>query len=94
MPRDRIAGVSGSLNPLQYTLSHSFDFDEKSANGGAQDGATKKCYLTVLYFGAKSNRRYRRLTENIRDLKFEMGLSPRMHQTSYNRYNPNFYGSL
>jgi len=26
--------------------------------------------------------------------QFEMGLSPRMHQTSYNRYNPNDYGSL
>jgi len=26
--------------------------------------------------------------------KFEMGLSPRMHQTSNNRYNPNGYGSL
>jgi len=28
------------------------------------------------------------------DLKFKMGLSPRMHQTSNNRYNPNGYGSL
>jgi len=26
--------------------------------------------------------------------QFEMGLSPRMHQTSYNRHNPNGYGSL
>ena len=25
---------------------------------------------------------------------FEMGCSPRMHQTSNNRYNPNGYGSL
>jgi len=28
------------------------------------------------------------------ELKFEMGLSPRMHQTSNNRYNPNDYRSL
>jgi len=26
--------------------------------------------------------------------RFEMGLLPRMHQTSNNRYNPNGYGSL
>jgi len=53
----------------------------------------------VIYFNVKSNQLYRRLTE-IRacalriDLKFEMGLSPRMHQTSNNRCNPNGYGSL
>jgi len=28
------------------------------------------------------------------DLKFKMGLSPIMHQTSNIRYNPNGYGSL
>jgi len=50
--------------------------------------------------GAKSNRRCRGLTEIIRacalgiDLEFEIGLSPRMHQTSNNRYYPNDYGSL
>ena len=60
----------------------------------------------ILYFGAKSNRRYRRLTKIIRaltkiiracalriDLKIEMYLSHRMHQTSI-RYNPNGYWSL
>ena len=52
------------------------------------------------YLGAKSNRRYRRLTEIIRaralriDLKFAQCLSPRMHQTSNNRYNLNGYGCL
>jgi len=49
-------------------------------------------WKNVLYFGAKSNRQYWRLTEIICacalhiDLKFEMGLSPRKHQTSDNRY--------
>jgi len=48
----------------------------------------------VLYVGAKINRRYRRLKEIIRTcalriiLKFDMGLSSSMHQTSNNRYNP------
>ena len=47
-----------------------------------------KCFIC----SAKSNRRYRRLTEIIRacalrmDLKVEMGLSPRMHQTFKKRF--------
>ena len=45
-----------------------------------------------LYFGAKSNRQYQRLTEKnyaharyASIINIEMGLSHRMHQTSNNR---------
>jgi len=51
----------------------------------------------MFYIGKRRNWK---LTEIIRacalriGLKFEMGLSSRMHQKSYHRYKPNGYGSL
>ena len=54
----------------------------------------EKCFI----FCAKGNQRYRRITKINAHSRYasilNMSVSPRMHQTSNNRYNPNGYGTI